>query len=688
MAVHAEETESEEGRDVAFGGDARNRRTPRDLEARFWLTPLPKDDCPCDVHTVAVPWADRLRNAWRRVAMVDREHDLIYENRRLRRAGMPHPGIALLDMAGFDVTRLFVTTSIVDTFTARMAARRTKTAFVVDDAEWSLKRRAQDFRRWLDGKQRDTAFDATYVEIIRDACVRGDGVVYIDDSEDDVFAERVHRSELLIDPYEARQGPSAVRTVYRMRAVSRDSLIAIYPEHEEAILAAPEAIDRPHDMLNADWLASEIDIGRRDVVDFVEAWHLPTHDCEDDAEDEDIDGRKFAGLVNATLCYQPWRTPRFPFARLSRYKPMRGYWARGDCELLRSGQTLVNRMVDDIAMNVAATGKGIMVTPMDIEPAQVTGYRPMHLKMAGGGRGIEFVHPVPVGPVTLQLLETNIRQMYDLSGAAQWFSQGRSPLGNDVSGAALDTMEDQLSARHAVFEGQCSTFCVDAAQAFIDAAQRVARRLKDDPKKRRAKPAAWMDKGTMRQFNWDEVSLEGDEYRLQAEPISAIPTTRGGKLKWISEMLAKGVIPSDQAASLYDEPDVAHANRILLGAMKNAERIMEILGDETKEMPTPEEWHDLDLLVVYCKAYFNRAQAENAPPEVETRYREFGDAAIALRDKAKGAAALPPGPPMDPAAMPPPGMDPAAMAPGPPVPIPGLPLGPGVPPPMMPPGAA
>lgn len=669
--IDSTESADEEGAEVVLGGERATRRRPRDYDARFWLRPLPKKEGdPCDVHTVAFPWAEKLRDVWRPMATLDREHDAIYENRKLRRGGQMHPAMQRLEMSGFDSTRLFVTTSIVDTFTARMAARRTKTAFVVDDAEWSLKQRAQDFRRWLDGKQRDVAFDALYPEIINDACVRGDGVVYIDDADDDVFAERVHRSELLIDPYEARQGAAAVRTMYRMRAVSRDSLIAMFPGHADAIMSAPDAESRAHDSMTADWLANEADVSRRDVVDLVEAWHLPSGDCDD--EDDPNDGRKFAGLVNVTLCYREWRTPRFPFARLSRHKSKRGYWARGDVEALRGLQAMINRMIDDIAMNVAVTGKGVWITPPGIEPAQLVGYRPFMLTAPGGAGGrMEFYHPAPVGPATLDLLERCIAKAHDLTGAAQWFAQGRSPLGNGVSGVALDTAEDQLSARHSVFEQQCATFAVDTSQAFIDAAQRIARRMKDGEKgeRRRMKAATWLDKGTLQRIEWDDVSMEGNEYRLQAEPISAIPSTRGGKLAWISEMIAKGVIPSSQAATLYDEPDVAHANRVQLGAMKNVERMMDELGrpDRYPIPPTPEEWHDLDLCVVYAKAYYNRAQAERAPEDVEVRYREFGDAAIALQSRAKA-------PPPD-AAMPPPGMEPPAM-PG------------GMPPPMIDPAAA
>lgn len=652
-------------------------RTGDAADAKFWDAPVSDDPCkPTPVHGKVIEWSGRLRQAWKKLTRADREHDAIYESRRLTRRGgsVRAAGLRQLDLAGFDSTRLFVTTSIVDTFVARMAKRKAMPMFVVDDAEWSLKQRAQDCRRWLHGKLREASFDKLYPAIIRDASVRGDGVVYVDETDDDILIERVHRRELLIDPYEARQGAEAVRTIYRVRAVSRDSLIARFPHHAAAIRRAPMSIEP--EISTSDWLATESAIGARDTVDFVEAWHLP----DDDADDV-CTGRRVACIDGVTLCYENWTTPRFPFARLTRYAPQDGFWGRGDVELLRALQAIINQMVDDIGMNVAVTGKGVWITPPGIQPGQLVGYRPFHLEMPTGAGRTEFYHPPPVSPATLDLLERFIGKAHELTGAAQWFSQGRSPLGAGASGVALDTQEDLLSDRHSVFEGGCSQFVVDVAQCLIDAARRCAMRMKaaegegDESKKakprKRTLPAAWLDKTGMHRFDWDSVAMEEEQYRLQIEPTSSIPSTRAGKLAWISEMIANGVMPSSAAARMYDEPDVAHENRVQLATMKNVERMVEIAGDVSKDLPTPEEWHDLDLLLIYCKAYYNRAQSEGAPEEVQSRYRDLGDAALLIRDRGKpppasappdAAGAQPPGPPMGA----PPGPDPmaAGMPPG------------------------
>lgn len=684
---------SDETPEVILGG-IRPSKPGRDLDARFWeVEPSGDPDKPAQVHGKVHPWAVRLKACWRNCAQLDREHDIIYENRALKRGGRWHSAVKALEaVRDFDASRLFVTTSIVDTFQARMVKRHTMPMIVVDDAEWELKTKAEDFRGWLHGKLRSDACERNRAMIIRDAIVRGDGVEYIDDGDDDVIIERSHRDEWLADPYEAEHGLDALRTLYRFRTVSRDAVIARFPQFKSQIEDVAPAPARADDSYHRDWLASPSELGARDVVDLVEAWHLPSG-C--DAKD----GRKVVCVDGFTLCYEEWTEPRFPRATYTWHDPMSGILGYGDVERLRGIQREINQICRDIAMNIEVGGKVIVLAPPGIEPAQTVGFRPFMITIpAGASSRVEHVIPPPCSPAQIDYLERKITKAHDLTGAAQWFAQGRAPLGAGASGVAIDTMEDSLSDRHAVREHNTSRYTVARSQALIDAARRTSKRIKDGvgrdgQKRRRMVQVTWMDKGTLRRLDFDDASLEADKYEIGIEPISQIPTTRAGKFAWVSEMIAKGVIPSSQAPALYDEPDVAHANRILLAKLKNCEKMMGMLGDPEKypEPPTPDEWHDLPLLLEYARAYYNRAQAErcpvDAPPEaqdradlVETRYREFGDAVVALQAKAKAP------PPSDPLALAAGGapVPPDPMQPAPP-PMAGIDPMAGAAPPMMPP---
>lgn len=684
-------------------------------DGRFWLHALPADNCaPPPMHAQVLDWCETLWNAWRRLRQQDRKFDVIYENRSIRVGGKLHLGVRALEMAGLDASELAVATTIVDTFDARFSKRKTLPMFVVDDAEWSLKRQAQEFRRWLHGKLSEVDFEKVYGECVTDMLVRGDGIAYIDEGPDDVFVERVHRSELLVDPYEAKRGEAAVRTMYRFRTVSRDEVIEQFGDGEDgevtqAILACPTAPER-EESYTADWLASESRVGSRDVIDLVEAWHLPHRACGDD---EDGGGRKVVCIANRTLCYMAWKAPRFPIARLTFRKPRRGYWGSGLVERLEPAQRQINKMVADIAQNVAVTGKGVWLVPeqADVPVEKLSGYRPFKLSYRGV-KAPEFVHPQPISVTTLELLRQKIAWAHEMVGAAQWSAQGKSPLGAGASGVAIDTMEDLLSDRHSKAEEACSLFRLDASQCLLDAAGRVAARREDEepandndepedaddqdedddgydspeeadeaekkPKaeakpKKRAYYATWMDKGRLERLDWNQVAMTQEQYRLQLEPVAFLSQSRSGKLAQSAELVKTGVVEQKWASTLFDEPDIAHVNRIRLAPFHNAERMMEVLGDPKKPMPSPEEWHDLDLLLEMTKAYYNRAQNEGAPDEVLSRYLEFGDLVLEVPKMVarKAAADAPPAPAMPPDAMG--GMPPDPMAGGPMPPMPGGP---------------
>lgn len=639
-------------------------------DARFWDVPLAaggnaaynENAAPAQVHDRIYRWACDLRRGWRPLAMLDRAHDVMFENRVRRELGLTRPALEGLDLDGYLEQVLFFSRSIVETFQSRMLRRRPAPQFKIEDCEWSFRQRAHNAQTWLDGKLDVEKFGSVYAMMIRDGEVRGDGVTVVDEDDDDVYMERAHRREFLIDPYEARHGADAVRTMYRVRPVSRDSLIAKFPRFKAQIMAAPPSTMAIDEVSTSDMNVDAAFLGRRDLVDFIEAWHLRCDErCDDDDLDK-MDGRHAGILDGVTLWYKPWTTPRFPIARLTRHQPMEGFWGYGDIEILRNAQSIIDQMVSDIEQNLAVTGKGVWITPPGVSPDQLVGYRPFQLiAPAGGGNKMEFYHPQPVGAGAIDLLERLIAKMHDLTGAAQWSTQGRSPLGAGASGAAIDTMEDLLSDRHSVFEQSCAQFVCDVAQLHIDAARRIAKRLKAGGQKNSKKPGAWLDQHGLHAVDWDADEIKHESYRLYCEPVSTMPRTRAGKLAWVAEMLAHGFLPSSVALGLVDEPDIKHHTRVFLATLRNCERMMEELANEAKPIPTPEEFHDLTMLLQYARAYYNLAQASRppAPEEVQDRYRQFMDAVTTILDDQAAKAAQQQG---QPGATPAPGENPAGAA--------------------------
>lgn len=665
--------------------DGGSSRSPSDYSAtsRWWAQPVPEfpDDASPEevaratpaVHGSVVGYVRRLESAWTRHDIFDRLFDALYANRSLRSY---HRALSVLDSAGYALGRLQVTTSIVDTFVSRFAKRRPHPMLVVDEAEWTQKQRAIEFRRFLDGKMRETEVDRLSDVCLGDSCRRGTGVLYVDDGEDDVVVEHVHRWELYVDPYEARGGEQAVRQMHRVRRFAREVLSEQYPQCRAAIASAPPSRMRPGETGTEEWTLPTGFYDRADVVDVYESWHLPS------APDAG-DGRRARCLEGATLCYEAWDCERFPFAILRRHLRPFGFWGQGDVERLAPLQHDINLIARDLQQNIEAGGKLYLFTGGggdQIPTEKLTGVKPMRVRGALPGQ-VQFLAPNAIAPAHQQILDSRIEYAYRFSGVADWSATSRSPLGAGASGIAIDTMEDLQSDRHAAFEQRFAHWRCDVAQLVLDAAHRVAERIRAQGKagdEKRKYEAVWMEAGTLRRIAYDDVALDEGSYRVEVEPTSYLPSTRAGKLAALKELVSNGYVPQWAAAASFEEPDVAHVNRIVLAKYHNAERMMQELGDPDRYPmpPVPEPYHDPDLLLAFAVAYYNRAQCDRAPDEVLLRYGAFID--LCTYAKQQGQASVGGAEIQGPQALTPPS---AAAMPG------MTPPGAGLPPTMVPGGA-
>ena len=196
---------------------------------------------------------------------------------------------------------------------------------------------------------------------------------------------------------------------------------------------------------------------------------------------------------------------------------------------------------------------------------------------------------------------------------------------------------------------------------------------------------SWKKHDSLERLDYDKVSIDQEQYRLQIEPENFIPNTKAGKLSVVEQLSKAGVIPQWLVATLFDEPDLQQANAIILAAFRNCLRKMDDLADEDMPLPMPEPYNDLDLELKIVVAFYNRVQEERAPESIQERYRQYADLVTDAIKKKNGPPTPMPGaagPPMSPAEQPLPGGIPA-MPQG-PVPAP-TPIGA---PPMMPPQMA
>lgn len=576
------------------------------------------------VHEKLVDYAKALLRNHETTHSKNRARERIYEGVELLNN---RAAIVSLEAAGVGIAKLNASKSIIDTFVSRLSKDRPMPSFDTTDGDWGLKRKAKRYRQFIVGEMLQTEFDDLSRDALLDGSILGNGYTRID-SDDDVFAERVPVNEILYDVRECRYGkPQQAVRIYR---IARDLLAELYPNAVLEIRLAPPSQRRKDDDFE---MLGDLE----DYVDVWEAWQLPS-------TKESRDGRHALCIENCTLVFEEWHEPRFPWAHLRLFKPRNGLMGTGFIDQLASLQHRVNCIVRDLQLNIAATGRGFFAVneANDIATELLTGWQPFKLKFKGA-QPPTWNAPQSFNPAQLEALRFFIQQMFDLTGVSQAAATSKSALGAGASGIALDTQYDIDSDRFRMPQANYARYRLDAAQRYIDAAARVARRRESEKGKKRSYVAvSWKSRDAIERLEYSKVELKEGQYCLKIEAVNFLPDTRAGKLAVVEQLAKAGVIEQWLVPTLFDEPDLAQANGILLAPFKNAMRKMDELANEDLPMPIPEHMNDLELELKLVTAYYNRVQEEKAPPAVQDRYLQY-EALVREMIKNKNTASLPDG---------------------------------------------
>lgn len=552
-----------------------------------------------DVSTGVWAWAERLKDKHRRRVVLDALWEAIYKDSPTNSLD----GDSASAAHRLSRARQNIAKSMVDTVTARLAKRRPMPIISADDAGFSEKLFARRSSRILRRKLGQSAVERLRPLIARDGVIRGSGVAKAFRNGGDVSVDRVPRREILVDPVESQYGPT--RTMAHCRRMDRDVLRGMFPDREKDIDGVGKA-------MFDDWRVLWADSFDVDHVDVIEAWHLPSVPGAKD-------GRHVICIRGCEpLLDMPWKRARFPFSFFHWEPPVDGFWGVGLIESLGPIQMEVNRMLGTMAEGIEAQMalKVFAQRGSGVEKAHMRAGYPVYIEY--DGQEPHIVAPTPFSQPVLQYIQWRIQQAYELSGVSQASAASKNPLGSNASGKALDTMYDLESDRFSDRELNYAMFAVDLGMCILDEARDIAAD-EDTPD---AEKARWI-----RENDWDKVDIDEGEYHLVLEPVNFLPEARGGRLAQVKEMTGiPGLLTNPmQVAALFDEPDIARANRQLLGPFKMLERWCEELADVSVPLesltPTPQMVAHVELATQMCEGELCNVIAEGADEEVQGRYR-------------------------------------------------------------------
>lgn len=619
------------------------------LDGRWWTKPPDTED----VTSGIVGWVERLKPRHRRHALTDALWEAVYRDAPVNSMDSDISAAVLRTRKA----RQNMAKSMVDTVTARLCKRRPMPCISADDAGFAEKLFARRASRVLRRKMGQSLVERLRPLVARDGVIRGSGVAKVFRDGGDVSIDRVPRREIVVDPVEAEYG--SPRTLAHIKRVDKSVLAAMYPGREKEIAAASRSTFD-------EWRVHFEEYSDSNHVDVYEAWRLPSGPGKKDGRHV-ICIRGFAPLRD-----EPWTRPRFPFAFFHWEPPVGGFWAHGLVESLAPIQQEVNHLLGKMSEGISSQMALLMLVPRGSGVEKSHLRDPYHKVLEYDGNAPNMVAPTPFSQPVLQYIQWRIQQCYELSGVSQAMAASKNPLGSSASGKALDTMYDLESDRFSDKELNYAMFAVDLGQCMLDEARDIAcadpEDLAEDAK------AAWI-----REIDWKKIEVDGGSYHLVLEPVNFLPESRAGKLAQVKELGEAGLLTDPmETAALFDEPDIARANRHLLGPYRMIERWCEDLSNVAVDLesltPTPMMVAHVQLATKMCEGELCNVIYEGADDEIQGRFRW----ALQMLDaEAKAAAAPPPPPPgaTDPmaaaagGAMPPPvdpmmAMgDPAAAAP-------------------------
>lgn len=569
-------------------------------------------------------WVDRMRSQWAVDGIQDLIHEAIYADEPIARGGMFdghswHGGRE----AGSCV--LNAIKSLVDTASARLTKIRSMPCISADDADYGEKRFARKVSRVLRRKMGAQDIEEMSPLMIRDFCVRRFGVMKVERCGGDTTTKCIPSYEIVFDHREAQfiRYPNPMTMLAHVRPEPRERMMARFPKYAEQIKNAP-LFTRLDPWMQFVYQGPAL----ADLIECAESWHPPSAPGCDDGQHIIC----IRGQDRLCVLREPWDVSRYPLIFAYWTTPMRGLSGKGLVAEHANAQDLINGVIHDARAGIR---EGSQLTIFanrgaNLNKNHMREHSPKIVEVDGPPGQVQFIAPDPVSKQAWNIAFQIKSEMYNISGISEWSATASKPLGNGVSGKALDTMNDNQSDRFAQVETCWQQARVGIGRAHVDIARQMYMSYKGKIKKRfdeqpdpptKDELASWI-----RDVPWEKVDIDSGNYNLTLEPVNFISGTRGGKLEDIAEAGKAGLIPDPtMTAALFEEPDIARMNRPILGPFHRIEKCMDGLAELDVDYAdiAPDNEMNLPLAKLMAIGELEEAKAEGAEPAVIQRFMNF-----------------------------------------------------------------
>ncbi len=554
--------------------------------------------------------------------------------------------------------------SSVDMMHSRLATNRPRAKVLTRGADFGLYRKGRLLDKYLWGEfYQQKIWSKAERAWIYDPLVYGTGFlkIDIDENQDEIFCERVHPDEIVVDQRECVSGEMPLCLAQR-KLVSKLWLLKTFGKDN------PEVADRIKAAQGNKWRYTSYRSPTEDQVVLVQAWKRPTYPGAGD-------GRMVLCIENCTFVDKPYTRDKFPFVWVKFSDPENGFYGRPLVSDIMGYQINQNEMNElfrhgrDLACVpriFIEQGSDVQIHQIDNSIAKFIRYR---------GTMPECITWPAFNPEMYNERERNRSNCYEYLGLSQSLTQASAPTSQTRfdSSEALQEYSGQQDERLIKFHMKLEEAYLEAGQHFIE----LAAELYKNKKKNRE--VFYLSRNLVQQIDWKEVNMERDRFVLQIGASSVLAMTPAARKDKLERWMAEGKITLEQYYSLSGEPDLERLTDRLASQQDHYESEVDRMLNH--EIRTPNEFgnHELGFNIVHDEL-MRLLSLDDVPADVIDIFMQWLEIAQELMaptpdptsQMANPAAMMAPGgmaaaPGMTPGIAPPmaaPPVDPAALAAG------------------------
>lgn len=553
-------------------------------------------------------------------------------------------------MQSFDASTLNVIASCCDTLQSRISGTtRPAVEFVTKSGDWLQRRKAKELNKFIDGIFYQNKIYEMNRQQVLDAAIYGNAWKHWYKENGKVKCERVFPVEMSVDPSEAMLGNP--RAIYRTKYLNRDKLMHLAKRlgfKNLKLIEDVKAMRTGNQQVGSKYV--------HDIIEVHEAWRLPSYEVEDG---EKTDGVHAIIIENATLLKEEYSRDYFPFTQyIYKKKPM-GAWGESVASQLVRNQVMINRLLKIIDKSlVSLANPKIWATPG-------SQFNPDKFTRDIGGVIMSTVKPEIltqqiIPPEVYTHLDYILQKSYEIIGIGQQAASGVKQPGITAAVAveAVDNIQDdRLSDPSLAYE-----------ELFVDDAKLAIALMKEISDEDGDYEVSLPGRSGLEVAHWKEVSedLDDDAYVLQANSVSSLPKQVPGKLQYLTDLQAMGVLAPFQIPRLIANPDVDSVIDPMMAVQDRIYQIIDNILDYGEEgFEGPDALIDPQQQLTLVLQAYAKAQYDGAPDD---RLALLSQYIVQLKQILSPAPA--PQPPMQagplpPQAMPPPGGQPPPPGAGP-----------------------